>query len=283
MQQRRVLLAFGIAWLSALLLSWWVYKRTTAPQTRDMVSVVAAAHDLAVGKRIQTNDLKPLMLDRKDLPKGAFLKIADVVDRAAASPIVAGELVLSGKLAPKGSGEGLTALIEPGMRAVSVQVNEISGVSGFIQPGTRVDVLFTRVFSNGDAATTTILQNVKVIAYGRQLDPAAKLDPRDAARPTVATLLATQEQAQKLVLAGQRGRIQLVLRNVLDDQIEEFSDPIAAADLGIEEPRKNLPPVRPVVIPDPPRVTAAAKAKTEEDAHVVRIYRGEKMTEEKLK
>jgi pilus assembly protein CpaB len=247
-----------------------------------MVSVVAAAHDLAVGKRIQTGDLKLLMLDRKDLPKGVFLKTADLVDRAVATPMITGELVLNGKLALKGSGEGLTALIEPGMRAVSVQVNEISGISGFVQPGTRVDVLFTRIFSNGDAATTTILQNIKVIAYGRQLDAAAKPDPRDTSRPTVATLLASQEQAQKLVLAQQRGRIQLVLRNGLDDRIDEFSDPIASADLGIEEPRKNQPAVRPVVIPNPPR-PEASKAKKEEEAHVVRIFRGEKMSEEKLK
>src|SRR5205823_3845505 len=74
MQHQRVLVAFGIAWLSALLLSWWVYKRTTAPQARDLVSVTAAAHDLAIGKRIQADDLKLIMLDRKDLPKGAFLK-----------------------------------------------------------------------------------------------------------------------------------------------------------------------------------------------------------------
>jgi pilus assembly protein CpaB len=281
MQQNRVLIAFGIAWLSALLLSWYVYKRTNAPQARDLVAVVAASHDLAIGKRIQNDDVRLLRLDRKDLPRGAFLKTAEVVDRAVSTPISAGELLLSTKLAAKGSGEGLTALIEPGMRAVSVQVNEISGVSGFVQPGTRVDVLFTRVFSNGDAATTTILQNVKVIAYGRQLDPSAKLDPRDTARPTVATLLVTQQEAQKLVLAEQRGRIQLVLRNGLDEQLDEFSDPVASGDLGIEEPRKPQPqpPPRPVVVPPPP--TKATKA--EEDGHVVRIYRGDKMTEEKLK
>jgi pilus assembly protein CpaB len=276
MQQHRVLIAFGIAWLSALLLSWYVYKRTTAPQARNLVSVVAAARDLAIGKRIQAEDLRLLALDRKDLPKGAFLKTADVIDRAVATPISAGELLLSAKLATKGSGEGLTALIEPGMRAVSVQVNEISGVSGFIQPGTRVDVLFTRIFSNGDAATTTILQNVKVIAYGRQLDPSAKIEPRDTSRPTVATLLVTQQEAQKVVLAEQRGRIQLVLRNGLDDQVDEFSDPVASRDLGIDEPPKPQPP-RPVTAPAP------ARAKPDDDAHVVRIYRGDKMTEEKLK
>lgn len=273
MQQHRVLIAFGIAWVSALLLSYWVYKRTIAPQSRDLISVVAATRDLAVGKKIQAEDLKLLALDRKDLPKGAFLKTADVIDRAVATPVSAGELVLNVKLAAKGGGDSLTALIEPGMRAVSVQVNEISGVSGFIQPGTRVDVLFTRVFSNGDAATTTILQNVKVIAYGRQIDPSAK---PDTARPTVATLLVTQDQAQKLVLAGQRGKIQLVLRNALDDQVDDIADPIASRDLGIEEPAKPQP-FRP---PAPPVPT---KAKVDEDAHIIRIFRGEKMTEEKLR
>jgi len=291
MQRHRVLLAFGIAWLSALLLSWWVYKRSTAPPSRDLVYVVAAAQDLPVGKRIQPADLKLITLDRKDQPKGSFLKASDIVDRAVSVPIAASELVLPGKLAAKGSGEGLTALIEPGTRAVSVQVNEISGVSGFIQPGTRVDVLFTRVFSSGDAATTTILQNVKVIAYGRQLDPAAKMDPRDTSKPTVATLLVTQEQAEKLVLAGQRGRIQLALRNSLDDEITKTSDPVKSVDLGIDEPRKpaprNVAPVRPPAPPPQTEVVAvrapAKTGKAENEGRVVRIYRGEKVTEETLK
>src|SRR6266446_2252496 len=286
MQRHRVLLAFGIAWLSALLLSWWVYKRTTAPPSRDLVYVVAAAQDIPVGKRIQAGDLKLIALDRKDQPKGTFLKTSDVVDRAVAVPISASELVLGGKLAGKGSGEGLTALIEPGTRAISVQVNEISGVSGFIQPGTRVDVLFTRVFSNGDAATTTILQNVKVIAYGRQLDTNARVDPRDTSRPTVATLLVTQAQAERLVLAEQRGRIQLALRNALDDEITDSSDPVKSIDLGIDEPRKptssSFVPVRPAVSPPAPVVTTRT-GKPENEGRVVRIFRGEKVTEETLK
>ncbi len=266
MQRHRVLVAFGIAWMTALLLSWWVYKKTTAPQPRDLITVAAAAHDLAIGRRIQADDLKLVTLDRKDLPRGVFVKTSDVVDRAVAVPIVAGEIVLNGKLAPKGS-------------------NEISGVSGFIQPGTRVDVLFTRTFSNGDAATITILQNVKVIAYGRQLDPSAKVDA--ATRPTVATLLVSQEEAQKVVLAQQRGRIQLVLRNGLDDKVDEFAaEPVASVDLGIEEPRKppQPAPVKPTPPPDPPlRPNASKAAKADDDTHTVRIYRGEKMTEEKVK
>ena len=286
MQRNHALIAFGIAWLSALVLSWGVYRASTAPQKRDSVSVVAAVRDLPVGKRIQAADLKLMALDRKDLPKGAFIKSADLVDRVVAVPISASEVVLTGKLAAKGSGEGLTALIAPGARAVSVQVNEISGVSGFIQPGTRVDVLFTRVFSNGDAATATILQNVRVLAYGRQLDPAATVDPRDTSRPTVATLLVTQEQAEKLVLAEQRGRIQLVLRNGLDDEITDATDPVLSADLGIDEPRKPQPivqirPAPPVADPPPPK-SAPKEEKKEPTGHVIRIYRGDKVTEEKI-
>jgi pilus assembly protein CpaB len=284
MQRHRVLIAFGIAWASALVLSWWVYRASTAPQARDVVRIVAAAKDLPSGKRLDASDLKVISLDRKDLPKGAFLKTSEIVDRAVAVPMTVGEIVLPTKLATRGTGEGLTALIEPGMRAVSVQVNEISGVSGFIQPGTRVDVLFTRVFSNGDAATTTILQNVKVIAYGRQLDPAAKVDPRDA-KPTVATLLVTQEQAEKLVLAEQRGRIQLALRNTLDDRITDQSDPVQSVDLGIEDPRRPKTDPSPRPVPPPPPVANIAKpAKSNGDGSVkVRIYRGDKVTEESFK
>ncbi len=283
MQRHRVLLAFGIAWLSALILSWWIYRQSSAPESRDTVAIVAASQDLPVGKRILAADVKTIRLDRNDLPKGAFLKVDDVVGRATTAPIAAGEMVLEGRLATQGSGEGLVALIEPGARAISVQVNEISGVSGFVQPGTRVDVLFTRLFSNGDAATTTILQNVKVLAYGRQLDPAARIDPRDTSRPTVATLLVTQEQAEKLVLAAQRGRIQLVLRNALDDVIAQ-SAPVQSVDLGIEEPRRpgsgGTRVATPVVRPGS---STAKPGMIENEPRVVRIYRGDKMTEESFK
>jgi len=288
MQRNRALIAFGIAWLSALVLSWWLYRTSTSPQAPDVVRIVAAAKDLPIGKRLEASDLKMISVDRKDVPKGAILKTAEIVDRAVAVPMATSEAVLASKLAGKGSGEGLTALIEPGMRAVSVQVNEISGVSGFIQPGTRVDVLFTRVFSNGDAATATILQNVKVIAYGHQLDPATKVDARDA-KPTVATLLVTQEQAERLVLAEQRGRIQLVLRNTLDGLITEATEPVQSNDLGIDEPirQKSVPAAprpAPVAAPAPVQPAPPAKAAPPPDEGVkVKIYRGDKVTEEAFK
>jgi pilus assembly protein CpaB len=274
MQRHRILIAFAVAWLSALALSWWVYRTNAAPQKRDVVSIVVATKDLPLGKRVEQTDVKLAAVDRQNLPKGAFLKTADVVDRATSVPMTTNEPILATKLAAKGSGEGLTSLIEPGTRAISVQVNEISGVSGFIQPGTRVDVLFTRQFSNGDAATTTILQNVKVIAYGKQLEPPAKVDPRDTSKPTVATLLVTQDQAQKLALAMQRGKIQLVLRNALDEEVADDWTPVEAADLGIEEPKKPVPVQ--VVAPPPPR----GRGGVAPGERVIRIYRGDKLTEQ---
>ena len=282
MQRHRVLIVFGIAWLSALLLSWWVFQRSTAPEARDVVPVVAAVQDMPLGRRLQASDLKLIGIDRKNLPRGFISKIADAADRSLAVPVAVNEPVLTGKLNAKGSGEGLTSLIEPGTRAVSVQVNEISGVSGFIQPGTRVDILFTRVFSNVDAATTTILQNVKVLAYGRQIDPATKVDPRDTTRPTVATLLVTQDEAERLVLAGQRGRIHFSLRNGLDDQVADPSEPVKSADLGIPEPVKPKPP-EPQPTPAQIAKAVAAAAPPPKPPRIVRIYRGDKLTEVTLK
>jgi Flp pilus assembly protein CpaB len=193
MQRHRILVFFAVAWVSALVLSWWVYRKATAPAQREWVRVVAATRDVSIGRRLAAPDLKLVEVERKDLPQGAYTKISDVVDRAVVSPVMASELVLERKLAPKGGGEGLTALIEPGMRAVAVQVNDMSGVAGFVQPGTRVDVLFVRMLSNGDAASTTILQNVKVIAYGKQLEPGGKLDPRDVAIEDKVKLVAEHE------------------------------------------------------------------------------------------
>ncbi len=296
MQRHRILIIFGVAWISALVLSWWVFTRSSAPQSRrDLVYVAAAARDLPLGRRLQAEDVKLVALERKDVPKEVFLKPADLVDRFVAVPMAASETILGRKLSAKGSGEGLSALIEPGFRAISVQVNEVSGVSGFIQPGSRVDVLFTRVFQNGDAATTTILQNVKVIAFGRKVDAGAAADPRDNAKPTVATLLVTGEQAEKLVLGGQRGRIQLVLRNSLDEEVKDLQEPIRSEDLGIEEPPKavaaaplrsrlvpvemNSPPPVQKVVP-PPAVKSDPREQKEDT--LVRIFRGEKVTEVKF-
>lgn len=282
---------FGIAWISALALSGWVYKTSTAPSRRDTVQAVAARKDLAVGMRLALADLKLVTVDRKDAPQGVASRISDLVNRTVVTPVAENELVLERKLASKGGGDSLSALIEPGMRAISVKVDDTTGVAGFVQPGTRVDVLFTRILPNGDAATTTILQNIKVVAYGKQLE-VAKPDskaPLAGGGQTVATLLVTQEDSERVALAVQRGRIHLVLRNPLDDKIEEPSEPTRSADLGIEDPVRPEP--RPAVVkapsaesrlgPKPAGVTIEQGPKQPNNGRItVRVFRGSKVSED---
>ena len=296
MTRHRVFIVFGIAWLAALLLSWWVYRRAAAPASRDTVQVVAAAHELPAGYRLAAGDLKLVAVARKDLPVGSFTQPNDVLERAVLIPVGANEPLLERKLAPKQGGESLTAMIEPGKRAMTVQVNETIGVAGFVQPGTKVDVLFTRLLPNGDAAATTILQNVPVLAYGRSLQrPGTQSEPRAAGaggdRQATVTLLVTQEEAQKLALAVQRGKIQLALRNPLDGESSD-ADPVYSEDLGIEEPvrgpamrRAGAIPPGAVPISDPAAATnfspAPPKPKDPKEGKIViRVYRGSKVSEE---
>lgn len=142
--------------------------------------------------------------------------------RGVIIPISKGEFILPSKLAPENAGAGLPALIPPGMRAVSVRVNEVVSVAGFVGPGTRVDVLLTGT-PNGssESQTTTVLQNVAVIASGQRLERNAA---GEAQTTPVITLLASPEDAERLTLASAEGKIQLVLRNPLDTH----QDPVVA-------------------------------------------------------
>ena len=280
-------MAFAVAWLTALGLSYWVYRRSAAPEKRAIARVVAAAKPLPLGHKLGAADLKLITLEQADVPPGSFQKLEDVTNRALVSPVATGDLILDARLAAKGAGEGLTAVIEPGMRAVAVQVNEVSSVAGFIQPGSRVDVLYTRAFTNGDSATKTLLQNVKVIALGREISPAASATPTAAAREarpaTVATLMVSQQQAEMLTLAMQRGKIQLALRNPLDAEVSDDFEPTQAEDLGIREPVRAVP--KP---PAPPKADENQSVRSRgtggrrpaPDEVVVKVFRGSKLTEE---
>ena len=137
-----------------------------------------------------------------------------MLGRGVIIPITMGEFILPSKLAPENAGAGLPSMIPPGMRAVSVRVNEVVSVAGFVGPGTRVDVLLTGT-PNGstEPQTTTVLQNVAVIASGHTLERSAN---GEAQSTPVITLLATPEDAERLTLASSEGKIQLSLRNPLD-------------------------------------------------------------------
>ena len=188
--------------------------------------VLLAADDLQVGARIEDHDVRVAKIPAAAMPPGAYAKKSQVLGRGVILPVSKGEFILPSKLAPENAGAGLPSLIPRGMRAVSVRVNEIVSVAGFVGPGTRVDVLLTGSPGNtGEAQTTTVLQNVAVIASGHTLEHNAT---GEAQATPVITLLVSPDDAEKLTLASSEGRIQLSLRNPLDTKEDE----VAAARAG---------------------------------------------------
>jgi pilus assembly protein CpaB len=225
MDRQKVLIIFGAAWLSAALLTWIFVSKVRGPKAEVTRKVLAVTRDLPIGTRIKKTDLKQVDIRERDLPKGALLQERDAIDRALLYPVSANEPLTISKLATIGGAEGVPATIDPGMRAISVQISDTSGVAGLIQPNSRVDVLFTRPGSMAEAVTSVILQNIKVLAIGRLVQVGQTLDPKAPKMP-VATLVMTPEDAQKLELAKNQGKISLTLRNPLDHESNPDLDPV---------------------------------------------------------
>ena len=218
MNRSRLLMIGGLALAVGLLVAFTVYNRlrTFAGPASNAggVPVVVAANDIQVGAKLEAQDVKVVTLPPTAVPPGAFSATSKVLGRGAVLPVSKGEFILPSKLAALNAGAGLPSLIPQGMRAVSVRVNDVVSVAGFVQPGTRVDVLATGTQGSGnDRQTTTVLENVAVIAVGKSLDRSASADAQAA---PVITLLVSPDDAQKLALVSQEGRIQLSLRNPLD-------------------------------------------------------------------
>ncbi len=235
MDRNRLLLIFGAAWVSAALLTWFLYASTKAPKTEKMSTVVAAAHDLPAGTRLKKSDVRMVNVVDRDVPKTAIRDISSVLERPLLFPVSANEPLSTAKVASAGGIEGLPAMIEHGKRAISVPVTDASSVAGLVQPRAHVDVLFTRTGSMAEAVTTTILEDVVVMSIGRNTEvQSGQIDPR-AARPQnqAATLLVTPEQARKLELAKNQGKISLALRNPLDHGVSEENTPTTAEDLNV--------------------------------------------------
>jgi len=218
MNRSRLLMIGGLALAVGLLVAFTVYNRlrTFAGSAGNAggVPVVVAADDIQVGAKLEPQDVKVVTLPPAAVPPGAFSATSKVLGRGAVLPVSKGEFILPSKLAALNAGAGLPSLIPQGMRAVSVRVNDVVSVAGFVQPGTRVDVLATGTQGSGnERQTTTVLENVAVIAVGKSLDRTASADAQAA---PVITLLVSPDDAQKLALVSQEGRIQLSLRNPLD-------------------------------------------------------------------
>ena len=221
MNRTRLLMIGALALAAGLLVALYVYKNLQ-PKTgvpAETAQVMVAANDLQVGARVEEHDIKVIQIPSADLPPGAPRRKADVIGRGVILPIPKGAFILPTSLAGENAGAGLPALIPPGMRAVPVRVNEVISVAGFVTPGTRVDVLLTgSPNGSGEQQTTTVLQNVAVLASGRTLERTATGEAQNTA---VITLLVTPDDAQRLTLATKQGTIQLTLRNPLDTKQDD--------------------------------------------------------------
>ncbi len=221
MNQNRMILGLAVALVAAFLLSTFVYRQfKQASSIKPAVTqhIVVAAKPLALGTRVDASNLRLIPWPSDEPVSGMFTRIEDCAGRALVTTVATNELILDTKLAPKESGAGLPATIPEGMRALSVAVNDVVGVAGFVMPGTMVDVLVTGKIGGGnrgveDTITRTILENVRVLAAGQKIE-----QDRDGKPQTVPviTLLVSPEDAGRLAMASTEGKIQLALRNTVD-------------------------------------------------------------------
>jgi pilus assembly protein CpaB len=216
---RRFAVVVGCSLLWALIVAAIFYRVAASGSHRATPgrgkALVVAAQALPLGAVIGPASVKMVEVPESLFPKGAFTKLDEVLERPVTSPIEMDEPVVAARLGAKGSGVGLSPMIPPGFRAISVRVNDVVGVAGFVLPGMRVDVLVTgRPPGREDMMTNTVLQNILVLSAGTTIQTDAK-----TITTAVVTLLVNPAQAEALTLSNSEGHIQLVLRNSIDQQV----------------------------------------------------------------
>jgi pilus assembly protein CpaB len=210
-----LVLAIVFGGLAAYMATGWLKSRSKVQpvvQNIQMMPVLVAAKDLAPGTVLKQNLLKVVQWPKDNRVEGAFLDSAELNDRVTRYPILNGEIILAGKLAPKGTPGGMAGIIQNEKRAVTIKVDEASGVAGFLLPGNRVDVLLTidRHEFKDDPLTQMILQNLLVLGIGQDLEQ-QKSGEKPKVVPTV-TLEVTPDEGERLALAAKEGQVTLALR-----------------------------------------------------------------------
>jgi len=215
-----VILGVGvlIALVASLITYSWLQRNGRAQaQNQETMSVVVASYDLPWGTMLTADMVKLTPFLKQSLPEGYFPDATKVVNRTLIQPVKANEPIFETRLAPVGTqGGGVAAVITPKKRAMAVKVDKVVGVSGFIHPGNRVDVLVT--LSQAGKITTpitkTVLENVLVLATGAEVEKSGNREK--PSQVDVITLEVTPEEGEKLALAASEGKLQLALRNSAD-------------------------------------------------------------------
>lgn len=199
------------------------YLSNAQAYTKNLNHVVVAKVDVPLGTKLVAEQLSVAQFPRNATPDGTFDSLDKLIGRVAVTNIAAREPLTDFKLAPEGAEAGLSALIPEGYRAMTVKVDDVVGVSGFLRPGTLVDVVVVinppEKSTSRDAISKIVLQNIKVLASGQNIDHPK--NEREAERVRAVTLQVTPEQAEKLALASTEGKLRLVLRNSIDQGDEQ--------------------------------------------------------------
>ncbi len=220
-----------MALVVSVLVTYFLYRRIKQQYSGGtLIKVVIAAKPLDTGTPLTAADVTLMDWPTNAPLDGAFHKPEDVTGRVVMYPIAFKEPIRDGLLAAPGATVGLTAKIPDGMRAVAVVTNEVNNVSGFLFPGSHVDVLVSlrpEAGINNQPMTTTVLQNIEVLSTGEKLQPDPQGKPQNV---KVVTLLLTPDDAQKVLLAVNQGTVQFVLRNA-SDQAQPATRPVDMRDL----------------------------------------------------
>jgi pilus assembly protein CpaB len=246
MRNKRLILALAGAIICGLLAVMLVTRYLASVQTfaKDLNNVVVAKTEISVGAKITGEQLMLAPIPNGSTPEGAFRKLEEAVGRVAITPSGVREPITNMKLAPEGTAGGLQAVIPEGYRAMTVRVDDVVGVSGFVGAGSYVDVVAVIVPVNPGAAaqgpiSKIVLQNIRVLASGAKLD--SPDDQRQPDKVNVVTLQVTPEQAEKLVLAANESKLQLVMRNFGDQEDAQTIGANKATLLGGESLRPAPP------------------------------------------
>jgi len=274
--KQKPLFLFGLATVIALVIAvltygWVKQLAQSQNQVQETQPVVVAAVDLTWGTSLTGDMVKVVPFLKESIPAGYILDVSGVNGRTVIYPVKAGEPIFESKLAPRTVTEGgVAALVSPKKRAMGVKVDKVVGVSGFVHPGNRVDVLVTlsRNERANNPMTKIVLENILVLATGTDLEKTGKQE-----KPTqvdVITLEVTPEEGEKLALAATEGKLQLALRNFTDTESTQTRGTTIQGLLAIQavQPSDNKPV----------RVQRVASPSV-----TVELIRGNKVTENNFK
>ena len=249
----RTILVLALSLLVAGAASFLVLRQVQSIPVREVevrnYQVAVAAKALPMGTLIAATDVKLVPWPQSSPVVGAYTRVEDVTNRGLLAPVLENEPLTASKVAAIEAGAGLPPTITPGMRAISVKVDEVVGVAGFVVPGAKVDVVMT-MNGQDQPVSRIVVTNLLVLAAGTRIDQQQARDGRPMPT-TVVTLLVTPEDAEKISLASSVGKITLTLRNPLDVEPTQTTGTRVASLLGMPA----APPPAPKAV-SRPRPTA---------------------------